>query len=188
MKTHILSKIMIVAVTLSVAACSGEIRYATPAVEPAVKIASRYSSLEVVEVTLPTYAGAEEIYLQQPDGAIEPLGPLWADLPSRAITMELARDLGAITGATVAPAPWPFRGFSDARIDVRIEEMVATSSGQFRFAGQYFVAPEQDGRDRAGVFAITVPLPEKATASLIAVARGAATQQLAEQIARNALR
>ncbi|SNR77078.1 PqiC family protein [Puniceibacterium sediminis] len=189
MKTTFISKSLLLAATLLVAACAGgDVRFATPAVEPTVKVASRYRSLEVVEVTLPSYAGAEEIYFQQPDGSIEELGPLWADLPSRAITLGLARDLGAITGATVAPAPWPFRGFSDARIDVRIEEMVATASGQFRLSGQYFVAPEQDGGDRSGHFSIAVPLPEKATAAQIAAARGAATAQLAEQIAKAALR
>ncbi|WP_146587902.1 PqiC family protein [Puniceibacterium confluentis] len=189
MKTHLFPKGLLVAATLSVAACSGgDIRYATPAIEPTVKVSSRYRSLEVVEVTLPTYAATEEIFLQQPDGAIEALGPLWADLPARAMTLQLARDLGAITGATVAPEPWPFRGFSDARVDVRFEEMVATTSGQFRIAGQYFVAPEQEGGERSGSFAIAVPLPEDASASQIAAARGAATLTLAEQIARSGLR
>ncbi|MGY9045803.1 hypothetical protein P775_12480 [Puniceibacterium antarcticum] len=188
MQTRLFSKSLLMALTLAVAACSSDTRFATPAVESTVKIASRYRSLEVVEVTLPTYAGAEDIYLQQPDGALKPLGPLWADLPSRAMTLQLARDLGSITGATVAPEPWPFRGFSDARVDVRFEEMVATSSGQFRLAGQYFVAPEQEGRERSGRFAIAVPLPEDASAAQIAAARGVATLQLAEQIAGSALR
>ncbi len=180
---------LLLAATLGIAGCGGgDLRYATPALEPTVQVASRYRSIEVVEVTLPTYAATEDIFLRQPDGAIEALGPLWADLPARAMTLQLARDLGAITGATVAPEPWPFRGFSDARIDVRFEEMVATTAGQFRIAGQYFVAPETEGDERSGRFSIAQPLPQDPTAAQIAAARGAATLQLAEQIARAALR
>jgi hypothetical protein len=182
-------KTLLVAAGLGLAGCGGgDIRYATPPVEPTVQVSSRYSSLEVIEVTLPTYAATEDIFIQQPDGAIEALGPLWADLPARAMTLQLARDLGAITGATVAPEPWPFRGFSDARIDVRFEEMVATAAGQFRIAGQFFVAPEQEGGDRSGRFSIAVALPEDASVAQIAAARSTATLQLAEQIARAALR
>ncbi len=189
MKKKLFPTSLLLAATLAVAACSGgDIRYATPSIEPTVKVSSRFRSLEVVEVTLPTYAATEEIFIQQPDGAIEALGPLWADLPARAMTLQLARDLGAITGATVAPEPWPFRGFSDARIDVRLEEMVATAAGQFRIAGQFFVAPEQDGGDRSGRFSIAVPLPEDASVAQIAAARSTATLQLSEQIARAALR
>ena len=185
-KLHTTSILLAAAIGLS--ACSGDIRYATPPVEPAAKVSSRYGALEVVEVTLPAYAATEEIFLQQPDGAIEALGPLWADLPARAMTLQLARDLGVITGATVAPEPWPFRGFSDARVDVRFEEMLATASGQFRISGQYFVAPEEGDGDRSGRFSIAVPLPEDPGAAQIAAARGAASVILAEQIARAALR
>jgi len=174
---------------LAVAACSGaDQRFATPNLEPTTKVSSRYASLEIVQVTLPTYAGAEDIFVQGADGAITELGPLWADDPARAITLQLARDFAAITGATVAPEPWPFRSFPAARVDVRLEEMLATTSGTFRMSGQYFVAPEEDGRDRSRPFSIAVPLMPDATASQIAAARGAATLELAETIAKATLR
>lgn len=174
---------------LAVAGCSGgDQRFATPNLEPSAKVASRYASLEVVQVTLPTYAAAEDIFVQDADGAITELGPLWADDPARAITLQLARDFAAITGATVAPAPWPFRSFAEARVDVRLEEMLATTSGTFVMSGQYFVAPEEEGRDRSGPFSITVPLALDAGAPQIAAARGAATLQLAEEIAKAGLR
>lgn len=189
MKLTVFSAPLMGVCLLALTACSGaDIRYATPPVNPSERISSRYQSLEVVEVTLPTYAADENIAVQGPDGAITTLGALWADDPARGLTLQLARDLANITGATVAPAPWPFRDFADAKVDVRVEEMVATAAGTFRIAGQYFVAPEEEGRPRAGQFEIAVPLPEDAGAVQIAAARGAASLLLAEEIARKGLR
>ncbi|SLN68179.1 PqiC family protein [Roseisalinus antarcticus] len=168
--------------------CAKEVRYTVPQAEPEVRVASIYSSVEVVEVTLPDYAAAEDIYLLQPDGGISALGPLWADDPARAVTLQLSRDLGAIIGRNVAPEPWPFRSFADARLDVRMEEFVATSNGTFRIAGQYFVAPESGGRDRAGQFSIEVPLAAQDSPGAIAAARSQAVATLAAQVARNGLR
>lgn len=170
------------------AACGGpDVRYATPPSEPAARVGSAYRTLEVVDVQLPTYAASEEIFVAAADGGITPLGPLWADDPSRAMTLQLARDLAAITGAQVAPEPWPFRDFAAAKIDVRLEDMLATGTGAFRLSGQYFVAPEEGGRDRSGGFSIEVPLADAASAGEIARARAAAVTQLAEQIARQGL-
>ncbi|MFD1342089.1 PqiC family protein [Litorisediminicola beolgyonensis] len=176
------------ALAAALAGCGSDARYATITPEPEARIPSLYGTIEVVEVTLPTYAEGEEIYAQDPDGAIVAFGPLWADLPSRAMTLQLASTLDQITGATVAAEPWPFRDFPAAKVDVRVEDMLATSRGTFRLAGQYYVAPEELGRNRSGRFAIEVPLPEDAGAPQIAAARGQATSQLAEQIARSGLR
>ncbi|WP_422824571.1 PqiC family protein [Thalassococcus sp. BH17M4-6] len=173
---------------LTTACSSPDVRFASPAVAPSAKVSSLYGKLEVVEVTLPTYAASENIFVQGADGAITELGPLWADDPARAMTLQLARDFAAITGAIAAPDPWPFRSFPDAKVDVRLEEMLATEDGTFRISGQFFVAPEEGGRDRSGQFGISVPLPEDASISQIAAARSAATTQLAEQIARRGLR
>ena len=183
-------KISLMALALpALAACSGsDVRFAGPAVQPTAKVSSRYRSLEEVEVTLPTYAASESIYRQEPDGSITELGPLWADDPARAITLQLSRDFAAITGANAAPEPWPFRSFPDAKVDVRLEEMLATAANTFRMSGQFFVAPEEEGPERSGQFAISVPLPEDASAAQIAAARNAATSQLAEQVARSGLR
>ncbi|MCR8827895.1 PqiC family protein [Pseudosulfitobacter koreensis] len=170
------------------AACSTEVRVAAPVVAPETRIASSFSSLEVSEVTLPSYAAAEDIYFRAADGAISPTGTLWADLPARAITLQLSRDLGAITGVTVAPAPWPFREFPAAKVDVRIEELLATAEGVFLLSGQYFVAPEAGGRASAQSFAIAEPIAGGPTpAAAIASARGRAVAELAETIARRGL-
>ncbi|MHA6343954.1 PqiC family protein [Roseivivax sp. CAU 1761] len=173
------------------AACGpGDQRFATPPSAPEARVASRYPTLEVVEVTLPTYAAGEEIFVEEPGGAITELGPLWADDPARAVTLQLSRDLGAITGAQVAPEPWPFRTFPAAKVDVRLEDMRATLAGGFMMSGQFFVAPEEGEGvgDRAGSFRIEVPLPENPSVRVIAAARSAAVTALAEQIARQGLR
>jgi uncharacterized lipoprotein YmbA len=170
------------------AACASEVRVATPVITPQTRIASSFSSIEVSEVTLPSYAAAEDIYFRDADGAISPMGTLWADLPARAITLQLARDLGAITGVTVAPEPWPFRAYAAAKVDVRIEELLATAEGVFHLSGQYFVAPEAGGRATSGSFAIQEPIEGTPTsASAIASARGRAVSKLAEAIARRGL-
>ncbi|SLN60899.1 hypothetical protein ROJ8625_03092 [Roseivivax jejudonensis] len=182
-------KILIAAGALAtLAACgAGDTRYATPPSQPTARVASAYPTLEVVEVQLPTYAASEDIYVAAPGGALAPLGPLWADDPGRAMTLQLARDLSAITGAQAAPEPWPFRDYAAAKVDVRLEDMLATAEGAFRLSGQFFVAPDAGGRDQSGAFSIEVPIPEGAGAATIAAARSAAVTRLAETIARRGL-
>ncbi|MCE0505090.1 MULTISPECIES: PqiC family protein [unclassified Roseivivax] len=183
-----LSRLAALGLGLLVAACGPEPRFASPISPPEARVASAFPSLEVVEVTLPSYAADEQIFQRGADGAIAPAGTLWADLPARAITLQLSRDLAVITGVTVAPEPWPFRPFPAARVDVRLEEMLATSEGTFRLAGQYFVAPEAGGRATAGQFAIVEPIQgDTGSAAAIATARGRAVARLAEQIAREGL-
>ncbi|WP_149756651.1 PqiC family protein [Roseivivax sediminis] len=175
------------ALTVLAACGGGDIRYATPPSAPEARVGSAYATLEVVEVQLPTYAASEDIFVADAGGALTALGPLWADDPARAMTLQLARDLSAITGAQVAPEPWPFRDYAAAKLDVRLEDMLATAAGTFRLSGQFFVAPDDGGRDRSGRFAIEVPLAEDADAASIAAARSAAVSQLAEDIARRGL-
>jgi hypothetical protein len=184
-----ISTLLLVLSALALSACTTkDIRYASEQIEPSVRIKSRYETVEVVEVTLPVYAASEQIFTQGADGAITELGPLWADNPARAITLQLARDMAAITGAMVVPEPWPFRGRAEARVDVRIEELLATSNGAFRISGQFFVAPENAKADRSDQFSISVSLPANPTPSQIASARSAATSQLAEKIAMRGLK
>ncbi|WP_254655985.1 membrane integrity-associated transporter subunit PqiC [Sulfitobacter sp. 20_GPM-1509m] len=175
-------------VTLIAACGSTEVRVASPVSAPETRVRSSFSSLEVSEVTLPSYAAAEDIYMRAADGTISPMGTLWADLPARSITLQLSRDLGAITGVTVAPEPWPFRAYAAAKVDVRIEEMLATAEGVFRLSGQYFIAPEAGGRASAGSFAIEEPIVgDTGSPTAIAAARGQAVGRLAETIARKGL-
>ena len=99
------------------------------------------------------------------------------------------RALGLITGARVASSPWPFDRSPDARLEVRIEEFLPLETGTFRLSGQYFVgAFDGSERARARSFAIAVPFDPAGGVPAIAAARGAATVQLAETIARDGLR
>ena len=176
--------------TLALAACSApEPRFDAAPTVASEKISSRYGRIEVATVTLPIYAEGEEIHARDASGAILPLGPLWADEPGRAVTLQIARDLDAMTGRLVAPEPWPFRDFPDVRVDVRVQDFYATERGTFRLSGQVFVAPEEDGPDRAKPFEIEARIPgETAGPAQIAAARAAAVSQLSSFIAKNGLR
>ena len=176
---------------LSLASCGDPAqRFAVPAVVPTETVGIAYRSVEVREVTLPTYAQLEEIYVETLEGALtSSTALLWADDPTRASTLELTRGLGAITDARVASEPWPFDSFPDVRVEVRVEEFIASARGEFRLAGQYFIAPaEGAGRERAVSFRLSVPMPPDASPAAIAAARGQAMAELAEDIARNGLR
>lgn len=181
--------LLITATTLT--ACTApEIRVANPAPisEETERVNIRFSSVEVALTTMPSYAQTEEIFMQAADGTLGPLGPLWSDEPSRAMTLQVAKDLSEITGQLVAPDPWPFRDFADAKLDIRISDFFVSDTSTFRMTGQYFVAPEFDGRDIAQTFEIEIPVVGDATFADIAVARTAAIRQLSLTIATNALR
>lgn len=180
--------LLIVTITALLAGCASDQRFGAETPVPSQNVAVRFGAIEVVQATLPAYGASEEISVRKADGGIAPLGPLWADDPARAVTLQLARDLGAITGAVSAPAPWPFRNLPDVRVDVRIEDFLATDTGVFLLSGQYFVAPETGGRDRARRFSFSVPLDDPATAGGIAKASGDAVSRLALEIAQNGLR
>ena len=165
------------------------LRYSVPAVPVTQeRVGIAYNSVEVLAVSLPSYAAAEEIYIRGADGALtSSTDLLWSDDPSRAVTLELTRYLGQITGARVAPEPWPFAERAAARLDVRVEEMYA-EPGRFVMTGQFFGAPEDGGRDRAGLFSLAAPIPEGGGAAASAAARAQVMRDLAADIARRALR
>ena len=174
------------------AACGGGTveRFAVPAPAEAAlpKLSSRYGSIEVRQVSLPTYAASEEIASRDAGGAITAdKNLLWADEPARAMTLELARTLGLMTHAQVAAEPWPFLDRASALVDVRVEEMVADADGSFRLSGQYYVAPDSGVGGRSGLFSLSQPVVGEGAAA-IAAARGLAVRALAEQIARKGLR
>jgi len=173
------------------AACGGnEKRFAVPSAPiemGTIRIA--HGTVEVLEVSLPSYAADPEIAVRGPDGAVELSNSLlWADEPTRAVTLELTRYLGQATGARVASEPWPFYDPAQARVEVRVEEMLAEGATLFRMSGQYFVAPQNGGRDRSGLFSITAPIAPDGGAPAIAAARGAVVRDLALKIAREGLR
>lgn len=147
-----------------------------------------FSSVEVRDVSLPTYAAAEEIAIQAADGTLTSLSDVrWADSPERAVALELSQNLAKMTGRRIASEPWPFEAFPDARLEVRFVELVARETGQFRTSGQYFVAVP-NGRERSGLFELSVPFDPEAGPAAIAAARGQLILDLARFIARNGLR
>lgn len=183
-------RLPIVAV-LFVAACSSapELRYSVPQIDPGSGIAVSARHVEVRDVTLPTYAAEERIYIQQEDGALVASDALlWSDDPRRAMTLTLARTLNAVTSARVAPEPWPFDALPDAEVQVRVDEMVAEFGGTFRLSGQYFVgAPGGTLRERAHAFDIRIAYDVAGGVQSIARARATAVRDLAREIAAEAL-
>lgn len=171
------------------AGCAGGTaeRYSVPPTQATERVSIRYGSVEIRDVTLPTYAAGDEITLQGASGVLtSSTAVLWADAPERAIALELVRHLSTLTGARVASDPWPFEAFPDAALEIRFEQLLAGADGQFRATGQFFVAVEE-GRERSGLFDLSVPLPTEASPAAIATARGQIILDLAKFIARNGL-
>lgn len=179
----------VLAFALMVSCTAAPDRYAVTAPELTERQRISFRSVEIREVSLPAYAASDEITIQDVEGRLISDGAvLWADTPDRAVALELARHLAQITGARIASAPWPFEAFPDARLDVRFETFLAGADGQYRAQGQYFVAVPDGGRERSGLFDLSVPYAPDAGAGAIAAARGQLTQTLALTLARRALR
>jgi hypothetical protein len=173
----------------SLAACgTAAVRYPIPAVEPGDRIRIAARSVEIAEVSLPSFARTEEIWTETPAGGlVSDPAVLWADEPTRGVTQELTRYLATITGALVAAAPWPFDEPAAARLSVRLDEMVAGADGQFRIAGQYLSTRREGGRDRATAFRIVAPITPDSGVPGIAAARATVMRELARQIAEAGL-
>lgn len=169
------------------AACGTPERIAVqpPAISETVRIGFR--SVEVKDVSLPSYAAADEIAQQAPDGTLLTSKVLWADAPERAIGLELSRNLARLTRARVASEPWPFEEDAAATLDVRFADLVAGTDGQFRATGQYFVGV-YEGRERSGLFDLSVAYDPKGGPGAIARARGQIILDLAKFLAREGLR
>jgi uncharacterized lipoprotein YmbA len=146
-------------------------------------------SLELKEPSLPGYALADEIPLESASGLLNSVDAvLWADKPARAISLELTRHLSALTRIRVAPAPWPFENQPVGVLDLRFETLLARSDGRFHASGQYFLGRLDGGRERSGLFELSEPIAQPATAQTISEARGRVIKALANLLARDALR
>ena len=170
------------------AACGSAERFAVAPPPVVEKTRIAFASVEVRDVSLPSYAAADEIHIEAEDGTLtSSTDVLWADAPERAIALELSQNLARLTDQRVASEPWPFEAFPDARLEVRFAELVATSTGVFRTSGQYFVAVER-GRERSGLFDLSVAFDPAGGPNAIARARGQLILDLARYIAQNGLR
>ena len=180
---------------VALVACSTEppssYTVATPA--PLERIGVQYSDVFVREVSLPTYAAAETIFLQGQGGLLtEQPNSVWADDPTRAVTLGISQALQTITRARVAPDPWPFGTNPEVAVDIRFETLAPGSDGLYRAAGQVFVAPEPDEEDSASnrslSFRLEIPFDTSGGQSAIAAARSGLVARLATDIARRGLR
>ncbi len=156
-----------------------------PAITETVQIS--FKSVEVKDVSLPAYAAADEIVQQAPDGTLITSKVLWADTPERAIGLELSRTLARLTRKRIASEPWPFEENAAATLDVRFADLIAGTDGVYRATGQYFVGVYQ-GRERSGLFDLTVAYDPKGGPAAIARARGQLIVDLAKYLAAEGLR
>jgi uncharacterized lipoprotein YmbA len=170
---------------IALAACGDNAaRYLLDPANPQTRIAVRVSSIELRDVSLPSYAAGSDVVVQQADGSLRPAGKaVWADDPVRAVTRSLAENLDVITTASVAAEPWPLEQPADIRVEVRIDRMVARSDGQFQLTGQYAIAAlGRSVRESINRFDIARPL-EDTTPDAVARATSGALTDLSVQIA-----
>jgi uncharacterized lipoprotein YmbA len=148
-----------------------------------------FSSVEIRDLSLPAYAAADEIpYLDETGKLVSDGSVLWADSPARAIALELSRHLTQLTKAQIAPSPWPFEKLPQASLDIRFETVLAHDRGNLQVAGQYFLGRLDSGRERSGVFDLSVPIAQPQTPATVASARGEAIAQLSKVLAQKALK
>jgi uncharacterized lipoprotein YmbA len=165
-------------------------RLTTTPVDPGARISIPHQSVALREVSLPTYATDEGISIADGTGAIRELpGSIWADDPTRAVTLRLTNALADLTGRTVASDPWPFGGSPDVVVEVRFERLLAEDTGRYVAQGRFYVAHEdQESADRAGSFNLVEPFDPSLGFSAIALARSRVLAALAREIAQRGLR
>ena len=175
----------LLALCIATACGSPDTFIASPKLVAQEKIASRFASIEVSEVSLPAYAARNEV-TSTDAGVLVLSDTLWADEPTRAMTLALSRHLAELTGVRVASDPWPFDGFPAARVEVRVEDLIV-HAGTLRLSGQYFVVDlDGRGRDHAHLFDLSTPLAD-GDVTTVAEARAQAVLDLATRIARDGL-
>ncbi len=182
--------IIFVAIAAVLTACSGSTsRLDMSQVQSDLSLRGLVSSAMVRTVSLPTYAAAEELAIETPEGLISSdAAILWADDPARAVTLTIARNMGDILNTQVGPDPWPFVGLPDVAIDVRVSRMITGADGVFDLEGQYFIGGDGiDFPNSANTFAIQFPVTDPTPAG-IANAQARAVLILSEQIARKIAR
>lgn len=174
---------------IALAACSSPEKTARYVIDPPAaqqRLPNRLDLAELREVSLPQYASGQEIAYQTEDGALRSTPDnIWADDPPRAMTLVLARQISALSGATVVAEPWPLSNGPDRRIEVRVEQLLARADGVVRLSGVYFVSAADlgGGRDVVRRFDLSVPI-EGECPPAIAAAQSRAIELLAERIAQ----
>jgi len=179
-------RLFLVLAATTLIACTPPIdRLDMPRLQSELSLRPLVSSAMVRTVILPTYAELEEVAFETPSGLIAiDENVLWADMPDRAVTLNIAQSLADILNAQVGPDPWPFVGLPDIAIDIRVARMLAGADGVFRLTGQYYIGGDGiDFPNSTRAFEITKPMPDQSLQA-IATAQAAALLTLSEQIAR----
>ena len=168
------------------AACSPPLeRLAMTPVQSALELRPLVSSVMIRDIILPTYAAAEEIAFEGPNGLIASNDDvLWADDPQRSVTIAIIRNLTDILNTKVGPDPWPFIDLPDVAVEVQVERMLAGADGTFHLTGQFFVGGDGiDFRNSTHAFDISAPMNGLGLSS-IATAQATAVLELSEEIAK----
>ena len=175
---------VICAIPLAACSSGGDARYlidapTTAAAEARVSV----RTVELRDVSLPSHASGTNILIREDTGALRPLGDAaWADDPERAVTGTLAQLLDARSSATVVAEPWPLFDGPSARVEVRIDRMLASTAGVFEITGQAAVsAVEGRPRERVERFAVAAPITEISAAG-VTDAQGRALAMLADEV------
>lgn len=166
------------------------LRYAAPSPATDARVSVPLKSVALREVSLPAYATEEGIAIADGSGVITSApDSIWADEPTRAVTLRLTNALADVTGRVVASDPWPFRDEPDAVVEVRVEEFVAEEAGRFVAEGRIYVAHQTTDRaDRALSFRLAQPYDPARGYPAIAEARARIISALAQEIAVRGLR
>ncbi|MEM1302441.1 MAG: PqiC family protein [Pseudomonadota bacterium] len=172
--------------SMMVACSTPEDLYLLPA--PAKTNASikvRPKTVEVRDVSLPSYAEEADILVRHTDGALRPIdGALWANDPQKGITQAIARRLDAGTTATVTPEPWPLFDGPDRSVEITIERMVATAGKTLEIEGQFAILSRTgEAREFVRRFEVVEFLPD-GSANAVAGAMGLGLGTLSDQIAK----
>lgn len=187
-------KVLAAIAALSIlAGCEGTpepVRYSAPSAAMSGRVSIPHRSVALRDVSLPAYATDEGISISDASGAIT-VSPesIWADDPTREVTLRLTNALADLTGRTIASDPWPFEESPDVVVEVRFEKFVAETAGRFVAQGRYYVAHrEGEGRDKAISFNIAAPFDPSGGFAALTNARSRAVADLARDIAQRGLR
>lgn len=158
---------------------------ATASLAPVSKARVAVRTIEVRDVSLPAYAAASEIVMEQEGGALSVVPKaIWADDPVRGVTGALTRSLDLRSTASVAAEPWPLAEPAAVRLEVRVDRMIARMDGNFELSGQFaLAAPDNAIRESVQRFAVTAPMADASPAA-VAQATGVAIDNLADEVIR----
>ncbi len=171
----------LVILVAALSACSTPNASQYEIVTPEIAEAKRLkTTIEIQEVSLPLYAQSQEIPFAEASGAIRTdQGSIWADTPSRAVSISLAESLSKLTGSVAAVEPWPLDEPAQVTLDVRVKKLLASADGFLEFSGQYFIVFDSGRNPASDWFEIRIPVAGQ-TAAEISQATGTAINELAK--------